>query len=96
MDGPPSAVDVTNSSGTLQLRRTPAAAGAMEPARWTLWTEDGSETADSKEINKQTSLVALVRQKTPPLIDTFIDRKEDAKKQDAELGFDRARNRLTS
>ena len=85
MDGPPSAVNIKNAYGLIELRRLPMPAGVPDAGHWTLWTDGTSASVDPKVIQAQTSLVNLLRQKSPPLIDAFSDLKLDS----PEAGFDK-------
>jgi hypothetical protein len=94
MDKDPSAVDIRNPRGSIQLRRTPGPklppdleqqfGRQMSQDQWTLWRDDGTSVAvDKMTIDAPQGLLKLLRQKD--LVVDFID----PTKQDKDLGIDR-------
>ena len=103
LDGPPSAINIKNAFGLLQLRRMPGPKlppeleqqfGRQMPQtdQWVLWRDDASDPVDPETARNKAALMSLLVQKSPPLVEEFIDRKEnkaDQATQEAQLGFDK-------
>jgi hypothetical protein len=103
LDGPPSAVRITNGYGEFDLFRTGAARpplpfdhpGLPPPTeQWTLWRDGAPRPVDAKVMAAPAALVNLLRQKgQPPVIEGFIDvkDKEELAKEEKKFGLDRPR-----